>query len=378
MKRKGVLICGYYGNYNLGDEAMLTGMLKLLQQHDQWRVTVFSKDTQDTKTRHSVEAIHYQSGEFKIQHNLTMLQNQYFILGGGDLLRDSVNNSKAERWLRPLQRAIRLRLRTLVLGISVGEIWRKETEKIIPQVLDQVNLLAVRDADSKTQLEKLGVRKNIHVMSDLALHGLPEISPHSTHLARAIQIGITVRPLVGSGYSTDVNAYSKFQQELAAIADFLAEQCGATIHFLPFQALKKGYHSTDDDRIGILDILRYSRCSSQFVVHPYFESLQYLIQLISQLDLTIGMRLHSLVLSAGLGVPVIAVEYASKVRGFMQEIGQVEYSIPIECFNREQLLPIIRNILNDPLTARKHVGAGIKNYRQGRSRIQQILAQTLV
>ncbi|MUL35997.1 polysaccharide pyruvyl transferase family protein [Gloeocapsopsis dulcis] len=380
MARKRVLICGYYGNYNLGDEAMLTGMLRLLrQEHDQWRVTVFSKDTQDTKIRHSVEAIPYQSGEFKAQYNLTLLQNQYFILGGGDLLRDSVNNSKAERWLRPLQQAIRLRRRTLVLGISVGEIWRKETQKIIPQVLDQVNLLAVRDADSKTQLEKLGVRKNIHVMSDLALHGLPELSPQSTtHLAnQPIQIGIAVRPLVKSGYSTDVNAYFKFQQEIAAIADFLAEQYGATIHFFPFQALKTGYHPTDDDRISILNILRYSRCSNQFVVHHYFESLQNLIQLISQLDLTIGMRLHSLILSAGLGVPVIAVEYASKVRGFMQEIGQGEYSIPIECFNREQLLPIIRDILNDPLMARKHVAAGIKNYRQGRSGIQQVLAQTL-
>jgi len=40
--RRGVLICGYYGNYNLGDEAMLAGMIKLLQeQQDNLLITVF-------------------------------------------------------------------------------------------------------------------------------------------------------------------------------------------------------------------------------------------------------------------------------------------------------------------------------------------------
>lgn len=377
--KRGVLICGYYGNYNLGDEAMLAGMIKLLrEQQDNLPITVFSGDTQDTEVRHSVRPVYYRGQKFRVRHNLTIFQNRYFILGGGDLLRDSVNSSVALRWLRPLQQAIQLRRRTLVLGISVGEIWREETQALIPQVLDQVDLLTVRDAASKTKLENLGVRKTIHVMSDLALQLLPEISSQPIRPAnQPIQIGISIRPVNERGRSIDLSVYPTFQQEMAAIADFLAEHYGATVHFLPFQALKYGYHPTNDDYVGTLDLLRYSRCSAQFVVHRYFESLQNLNQLISTLDLVIGMRLHSLILAAGLGVPIIAAEYDPKVRGFMKEIGQAEYSIPLGCFERGRLLPMIEAILSDQLTARKNIEAGIKHYRQRMLEVQQALVQTL-
>lgn len=377
--RRGVLICGYYGYYNLGDEAMLAGMIKLLrEQQDNLPITVFSGNTQDTEARHSVRPVHYRGQKFRIRHNLTIFQNRYFILGGGDLLRDSVNSSIALNWLRPLQQAIQLRRRTLVLGISVGEIWREQTQTLIPQVLDRVDLLMVRDTDSKTKLEKLGVRNTIQVIPDLALQLLPEISSHPTGSAdRPIQIGIAIRPLSERGRSIDISVYPKFQQEMAAIADFLAEQYGAIVHFLPFQALKYGYRPVNDDYIGILEVLRYSRCSAKFVVHRYFESLQNLNQIISTLDLVIGMRLHALILAAGLGVPIIAAEYDPKVRGFMEEIGQAEYSIPIRCFERGRLLPMIEAILSELLTARKHVEAGIKNYRQRMSGVQPALAQIL-
>ena len=376
--KRGALICGYYGNYNLGDEAMLAGMIKLLRQHDNMQITVFSGNTQDTESRHAVRPVYYPHQKFRVRHNLTILQNRYFILGGGDLLRDSVKSSTARMWLRPLQQALQLRRRTLVLGISVGEIWREETQSLIPQVLDQVDFLTVRDADSKTKLEKLGVSNNIHIMSDLALQFLPEIPSQPILPAdRPIQIGISIRSVNGRGQSVDLNTYRKFQQELAAITDDLAEQYGATVHFLPFQALKYGYHPTDDDCISALELLGYSRCSAQFVIHRYFESLPKLNQLISTFDLVIGMRLHSLILATGLGVPVIAVEYDPKVRGFMDEIDQAEYSISLECFERGRLLPMIKEILSDQLIARKNIATGINNYRQRTLEVQQTLAQTL-
>lgn len=378
-RRKGALICGFYGNYNLGDEAMLAGMINLLQkQQADLSFTVFSNDPQDTKARHSVQSIDHLNRRSKAQHILKILQNRYFILGGGDLLRDSAKSSIALNWLRPLQQALQLHRRTLVLGISVGEIWKPETQALIPQVLNQVDLLTVRDLQSKTKLEKLGVRNTIHVISDLALQTLPETFSHPIRPAnQPIQVGISVRHLSGRGPSVDVDVYPAFQKEMAAIADFLVEQYGATVHFLPFRAHKHGYHPIDDDYISIMNILQYSRYSAQFVVHRYFESLQDINRLIGTLDLMIGMRLHSLILTAGLGVPVIAAEYDPKVRGFMEEIGQSELSIPLNYFKKTRLLPLIENILGDPSTARRSIESGIKHYRERMTGVQQVLEQIL-
>ena len=378
IKRKGALICGYYGNYNLGDEAMLAGTIKLLREQNVQPITVFSGDPQDTQTRHSVQGLNYRGQKFKTRYNLTILQNRYFILGGGDLLRDSVDSYIAQNWLRPLHKAIQLRCRTLVLGISVGEIWREETKALIPQVLNRVDLLMVRDAESKSKLEKLGVCNSIHIMSDLALELLPKSSARPIcPTNRPIQIGIAIRSVSRRGRAVDVNVYPAFQQEIAAIADFLAQQYGAIVHFLPFQALKSGYRPTNDDYINTLEVLRYSRYSSQFVVHRYFETFQHLNQLISTFDLVIGMRLHALILAAGLGVPVIAAEYDPKVRGFMEEIGRAEYSIPLECFKQKRILPVIETILSDPLAARKDVEAGVDYYRKRTLGAQQALAEVL-
>ena len=52
------LVSGYYGEGNLGDEAILAAMLRDLRRHDPAaEVTVLSFDPADTARRHGVEAI---------------------------------------------------------------------------------------------------------------------------------------------------------------------------------------------------------------------------------------------------------------------------------------------------------------------------------
>lgn len=376
-RNKKALICGFYGNYNLGDEAMLAGMINLLRkQQDDLSFTVFSDDPQDTQARYGVQSVHRLQRNQRIQRLLKMFQSSYFVLGGGDLLRDAVQYSIVPLWLHPLQQAIKLRRRTLVIGISVGEIWKPESKVLIPKVLNQVDFLAVRDAQSKTKLEELGVRNTIYVMSDLALQAIPETSSQSIRSPnQPLQVGISVRHLSGRGQSVDVDISLVLQKEMAAIADCLVEQYGATVHFLPFRTYQYSYHPTDDDYVSILNVLRYSRYSEKFVVHRYFESLQDLNKLISSLDLMIGMRLHSLILSAGLGVPIIAAEYDPKVHGFMKEIDQSDLSIPLACFDKTRLIPLLDKLLKDPLTARMKIEAGVKNYRQQMGAMEMALTQ---
>ncbi len=378
-RNKGVVICGFYGNHNLGDDAMLHGMINLLrkQQHD-LSFTVFSNDPQDTQSRYYVQSVHRYKQDVKIQRLLKILESRYFVLGGGDLLRDSLQHTVAPKWLRFLQQALKFRRRTLVIGISVGEIWKPETKVLIPKVLNKVDFLAVRDIQSKNKLEELGVCNSIHVMSDLALQAIPETLSQSIRPAnQPLQIGISVRHLSGRGISVDVDVYHSLEKEIAALADFLVEKYGAIVHFLPFRTYENSYHHTDDDYVSILSLLRYSRHSAQFVVHRYFKSLENLNTLISSLDLMIGMRLHSLILSAGLGVPIIAAEYDPKVHGFMEEIGQPELSIPLNCFDQTRLIPIIETILNDPLTARLSIEAGVKNYTQRMTGVEIALKNVL-
>jgi len=61
-------------NYNLGDEAMLAGMIKLLQeQQDNLLITVFLGTLRTL--RHVIPSDqYYRSGQFKVRHKLTIFQ----------------------------------------------------------------------------------------------------------------------------------------------------------------------------------------------------------------------------------------------------------------------------------------------------------------
>ena len=84
-----VAIAGSYGNYNLGDEAILQGILAELRAAVPVEVTVFSRVADDTRVRHRVERVipvrQLTRGEVKPEvQRLDLL-----ILGGGGLLFDA-------------------------------------------------------------------------------------------------------------------------------------------------------------------------------------------------------------------------------------------------------------------------------------------------
>ncbi|NJL35713.1 MAG: hypothetical protein HC840_22255 [Leptolyngbyaceae cyanobacterium RM2_2_4] len=363
-KQKKVLICGFYGNYNLGDEAMLSGMIQLLrEQYQHLSFTVFSNDVKDTSQRYGVRAIDHLNRKQRLQRLLAIAQSQYFILGGGDLLRDSVLSSIAKTWLKPLQQAINLNCRTAVLGISVGEIWRDESKMLIPKVLNRVDLIAVRDNNSKQVLESLGVTQKIYVMSDLALQTLPKVAHERVHsFDQPPQVGISLRHLSLRGQSVNQDLYPTILKEVAAVADALVEKYGAVIHFLPLRTFADRYHNNDDDYVSALAAMRYSRYSSQFIVHRYFDSLSAFNDVISTLDLIVGMRLHSLILGAGIGVPVIGAEYDPKIRGFLEEINQANRCLSLEDFNQEKILTLAEDILTHGAKDRVQLQTGMQNY----------------
>ena len=53
-----IVVSGYYGSKNAGDEAMLAAMLEVLGDLDpKLHITVISADPEDTRKRHGVDAI---------------------------------------------------------------------------------------------------------------------------------------------------------------------------------------------------------------------------------------------------------------------------------------------------------------------------------
>ncbi|MEM9977303.1 MAG: polysaccharide pyruvyl transferase family protein [Cyanobacteria bacterium P01_D01_bin.2] len=375
-KRSRLLICGFYGHHNLGDEAMLAGMLCLLKPclgpDYLSQITVYSNDPDDTARRHGVATLRNQFPRRRreqwrkwVEHTLALWRHQYFILGGGDLLRDSPQREVATAWLQPLQRAMDLGCQTIVLGISVGDIWRPETKAAIVHTLNQVNLIAVRDRQSQKQLQQIGVTCPINVISDLALQAISTQPPPGT-AAVAPKIGISIRSLAGRLPHLDHAAEQRFYGEMAKIIDYLIEHKDAAISLLPFQAYPPtyGHRPVDDDEKAIAAVLEQTHHSQQITVHTAFDSIKQAIDTLKSLDLVIGTRLHSLILAGGLGIPLLAAVYDKKVSGFMAEIDQTENSIAVEQFTLATVKPRLDYLLTHQRQTRQAIEAAMSGYRQ--------------
>lgn len=361
---KGAVVLGYYGAGNWGDEAMLAGLLELLRRIEKdYPITIISRDSEDTARKHNewtfpstlsfdksrIDFLGYRLRKSKL---LTILSHSTFVMGGGDLIRDGSQYEVAPFWLQQMEQAIYARRKTILLGVSVGEIWKTETIRLVPKVLNQVDLLTVRDELSRQNLQKLGVNKTVHVIPDLALQNSSiTIKTQSKDFGdrprKRPKIGISIRSLSNRGKQLDDFPHWDFQQEVAVTIDTLVERFDAEIYIFPFQAHPYFYHPEDDDYIAAIRLLQFSRYSMNFHVFRYLSSLPDLCQGFVDMDIVIGMRLHSVILASALGIPMIAMEYDSKIRAFMDEIDQEFHSVPLPEFNREHIASMVEYILHN-------------------------------
>ena len=84
-----VLISGYYGFHNIGDEAILKSIITALRQEKpDIEITVLSNDVEHTKNTYNVDAIN-RWNIAKIY--LELLKSDGLISGGGSLLQEPIN-----------------------------------------------------------------------------------------------------------------------------------------------------------------------------------------------------------------------------------------------------------------------------------------------
>src|SRR5690348_4876548 len=95
-KKLKIGISGSYGGMNLGDEAILEGILAQLRASVDAEITVFSRNPQDTMARHHVEHTVPVRSLTRREVAPEIAKLDLFVLGGGGILYDR----DAETYLR--------------------------------------------------------------------------------------------------------------------------------------------------------------------------------------------------------------------------------------------------------------------------------------
>jgi polysaccharide pyruvyl transferase CsaB len=303
-------ISGSYGGMNLGDEAILEGILSQLRATVPAEITVFSRNPSDTLARHSVE--HAVAVRSLTRREITpeVEKLDLFILGGGGILYDR----DAETYLREVVIAREAGVPVILYAVSAGPLNTPAARRAVQQVLNSsAPVITVRDRLGYRLLEDVGVTQEIHLTADPAFLLEPEELPVEALHAEGVDldrhlVGFSVREPGPAAPDIDPDEYYAL---LANAADFVVERYDAEVVFVPMEKADVQHshavvaHMQNPEKAEILR-RRYSPGQ--------------ILDLMGRFDFAIGMRLHFLIFAALRGTPFAALPYASKVTGLLEDL----------------------------------------------------------
>jgi polysaccharide pyruvyl transferase CsaB len=341
-------ISGSYGGYNLGDEAILQVIIRELRQAVPVEIVVFSRDANDTHARHGVDAVTARSLTRREARTL-VAGLDLLILGGGGILYDT----DADMFLREVTLAHEVGTPVIVYAISAGPLVDLSLRSRVREALDHVAVITVRDRQTRQLLEEIGLEREVIVTADPALLLEPEpLTLEEILRAEAIDpdarlIGFSVRE--PGPAAPDLHA-EHYHRLVANAADFMIDRLDAEVVFFPLE--RRSYDVQHSHAV----VGQMNHAQRATVLKRDYTPGQ-ILSLLEHFEFTVGMRLHFLIFSAIANVPFIALSYATKVSGFLDELrleapalyqvsaGQLIANIDRAWDQREQLRERVRGSL---------------------------------
>ncbi|MBM5795901.1 MAG: polysaccharide pyruvyl transferase CsaB [Cyanobacteria bacterium M_surface_7_m2_037] len=291
-----VLLCGYYGEHNLGDDALLDALLAQLPPSVTPLVTAF--DQAQISRQHGVASVNRRSLRAVLK---ALRQCRALVLGGGSLLQDSTS-FRSLLYYAALITAARLQGKPVLLWAQgLGPLRRRRSRALVRVLLPLASGITWRDSSSAQLARQLGVA-----------------APHGTDavwsLPRQHWLGLG-GPIVVCWRPTPHLQGEAWKPYLQALED-LAEQTEREVIWLPF-------HRDQDQRLfdqlqqqGLVGDALVRRSRVVEAVTP-----SEAMALFRSASLVLAMRLHALILAALAGSPVSALSYDPKVQACATELG---------------------------------------------------------
>lgn len=324
---KTIILSGYYGYRNSGDEAVLQSILTALQEES--RVSgieitpvVLSIDPEWTSKTYGVRAVH----RMKLADVRQAIKNSDgLISGGGSLLQDATGLGSIPYYLGIIKIAQWLGKPTFVYAQGIGPVRRKLFRPLISAVFRRCEYISVRDGESAELLRSMGIRKDaVQVVPDPVMGlTLPEAGGEDKGETTSGAGGPkdasgSELPVVG----VSVRFWNPERTELAKLAEGLASlsrRVPVHIRFLPF-------HFPGDDEASRFVMERLGNVAENGSTvsiaaeteHPY-----EMLREVSRCRLLVGMRLHSLIYAASQEVPLLGVSYDPKIDQFLGRLASV-------------------------------------------------------
>lgn len=314
------MLCGYYGRHNLGDDMALKALTdNMVGQCGADNIILLSADSKYTGCEHINRVIH-RFDLYRIYK--CMKKTNVFLLGGGSILQDATSSRSMFYYTHIAGKAKKYGCKLMLYSNGVGPIIKSRNRKRAVRLLNEADMITVRDRRSQVYMRSIGVtNKNIELTADetFTLNKDSLLTPYGGLPDGGKYLCINLR-------NSDIS-----ESFLCGFTDFLdsaARQYGYTPVLLPV------HYSKD---IPVLrQISEKLKCRHVLIDEhlPHGQTLDIL----SKCDAAVMERLHAVIFSCIYNKPFLAVNYDPKVLSFCIEMGMEDYVISLSSFDVKRAL----------------------------------------
>lgn len=326
-----LLISGYYGFHNKGDDAILKALVSDLRKNfNNIELSVLTANARQTKNRYGVEVIN-RNKYFKTIK--AIFKSDIVISGGGSLLQDITSPRSLYYYLCIILISRIFRKKILLIGHGIGPISNKFNRFLTKIVLNKVDYISVREKHSKEDLIDMGITNEITVTSDPVI----DLTPTDIELGRSIlrdKINVDKKTVGISIRSIDFVNPKQYEQ-LKKFIESASKK--VNLVFLPFH-LEQDLQILDslEEEFGALD-------ATTFLKSNY--SVDEMLSIMDNFDLLIGVRLHSLIFASVVNTPIIGISYDPKIEYYLNTLS-MKPIFNVANFNSEQLYQEMMEVLS--------------------------------
>ncbi len=338
-----VVLLGWYGSDNIGDEAVLEATMTALRKRGFTDLHVLSTDPARTAKQLDVTS---SRRNLSLETLRALRGARALVLGGGGLIQDgtSVYNLPIYAFFVAVARLMGLKV--IGWGLGVEPIWTNLGKLLARFICRNAAHFSVRDRVSLRLLLQAGVPESqVEVTADPAFlinparptRSISSNPPKVVFCLRSLSdnhpginphylLPVSVRQRLGVGWRPPPERKERLVHALARGVAVCVSEFGVTVEMLPL------WPGRDD---AMLDAVEHE--AQKLGVPPgkirraeVEQTPQAIASYLASADLLVSMRLHALIFAASAGVPSLSLAYARKMRGLMASLGMARWVVEVD------------------------------------------------
>ncbi len=304
-----VMISGYYGFRNSGDDSILAAIISdLREKSPNISISVLSKSPEETKKIYNVDSFN-RFNFIKIFRKLR--KTKLLISGGGSLIQDVTSSKSLYYYLAVIRIAELCGAKVMLYANGIGPISKEKNIKKVKKTLEKVKAATLREESSLCELQRLGIEIDAEVTADPVFTMKSENNECIDEVLAEAGIEKNKKFFIIAIRNFKTND-KDIESKCAKFIEHVYKTHGYLPVILPMQM---SFDLEISERVSEM-------LSVPHVVLIRNYSSGEMLGIVGRAEFILGMRLHTLIYALKMAVPVMALDYDPKVTAFMKAAEQ--------------------------------------------------------